>query len=94
VSVASIWEISIKHALGKLVLPATPSVLIGTSAERFSTQFLSIQTEHALAAPRLPPHHKDPFDRMLVAQTLVEALTLVTADEAIRKYACPILWGI
>ena len=49
--------------------------------------------EHALALADLPAHHKDPFDRILVAQAQVEKLTLVTADDKIKAYAVPILWG-
>lgn len=93
VSVASIWEIGIKHVLGKLTLPAPVDTLVTASRERFDLQLLPIGAEHALLAPTLPPHHKDPFDRMLVAQALVEGLTLVTADTALRSYSCPLLWA-
>jgi PIN domain nuclease of toxin-antitoxin system len=80
-------------ALGKITLATPPDSLIATSLERFSTEFLTIQIEHAMTAPTLPVHHKDPFDRMLVAQALAEELTLITADEILRKYACSILWA-
>jgi PIN domain nuclease of toxin-antitoxin system len=75
VSVASIWKIGIKHELGKLILPVALDTLVTVSRERFDLQVLSIGADHALVAPTLPPHHKDPFDRMLVAQALVEGLT-------------------
>ncbi len=93
VSVVSIWEIGIKHALGKLTLPVPLDALVAASCERFDLEVLPVGAKHALLAPTLPPHHKDPFDRMLVAQALVEGLTLITADAALRAYNCPLLWA-
>jgi PIN domain nuclease of toxin-antitoxin system len=83
VSAASIWEISIKSALGKL--EADPKeVLAAISPAGFS--LLPISGEHAARVRELPPHHKDPFDRMLVAQASVEPLILLTNDDALRPY--------
>jgi PIN domain nuclease of toxin-antitoxin system len=83
VSAASIWEISIKSALGKL--EADPKeVLAAISPAGFS--LLPISGEHAARVRELPLHHKDPFDRMLVAQALVEPLILLTNDDALRPY--------
>ena len=83
VSAASIWEVSIKSALGKLA--ANPSeVLAGIEPAGFSLQ--PITGEHAAKVAELPMLHKDPFDRMLVAQASVEPMLLLTNDEALRGY--------
>ena len=87
VSVASIWELGIKQASGKIKLPEDIRTLI--KANRFDV--LSITAEHALAATTLPPHHRDPFDRMLIAQANIEGLILVTRDESIEKYDVKLL---
>lgn len=87
VSVATAWEIAIKKALGKLKVP--DNYQEGLRRYRFTP--LDITTEHALAVEQLPPHHKDPFDRMLIAQARIERLTLVTHDPNIRAYGIPIL---
>lgn len=88
VSAATAWEISIKKAIGKLSLPEG-SYLEELALHRFTA--LDITTEHALAVENLPPHHKDPFDRMLIAQAQIEKLTLITRDEKIKKYDVPII---
>jgi len=82
VSAASIWEIVIKKALGKLDLPTSFREIL--AAESFQT--LDITTAHAFQVESLPLHHRDPFDRMLIAQCQVEGLILVTNDPEIRKY--------
>ena len=87
VSVASAWEVAIKVALGKLALPGRFED--GVEAHGFSK--LPIEFRHAEALVALPRHHADPFDRMLVAQALVEGMTLVTRDGALRAYGVPIL---
>jgi PIN domain nuclease of toxin-antitoxin system len=83
VSAASIWEISIKSALGKLVAKAS-DVLAGIEPAGFS--ILPITGEHAAKVAELPMLHKDPFDRMLVAQASVEPMVLLTNDETLRGY--------
>jgi PIN domain nuclease of toxin-antitoxin system len=87
VSVASIWEIEIKRAAGKLHAPPD----VGERALDQGFAPLVIDFAHALAAGRLPPHHHDPFDRMLVAQARVEGMTLATADGALAEYDVPVL---
>lgn len=77
VSAATAWEISIKKALGKLEAPDDLEEALLTS--RF--QSLPITISHALLAGQLPPHHDDPFDRLLVAQSRIERLTLITRDQ-------------
>ena len=82
VSAAVLWEIVIKAQLGKL--HASLDAVFDLSADGFRE--LPIRGLHARVAGELPPHHKDPFDRMLAAQAQVEGLTLVTSDEIFRKY--------
>lgn len=82
VSAASAWEIAIKRALGKLQAPE--DLVAALSANRF--QHLPVTIEHALYAGALPRHHDDPFDRMLVAQALLEKLTIITRDTSIPAY--------
>jgi PIN domain nuclease of toxin-antitoxin system len=81
-SAATVWEVAIKHALGKLVGPDDLPERVRDSG----FQPLPIADRHAIVAARLPFHHRDPFDRVLVAQALVEGLTLVTRDLEIQKY--------
>lgn len=76
------WELGIKRSLGKLDMP--DGLVEALVAGGFAT--LAITTEHAQRAPQLPLHHKDPFDRMLIAQAQLESLTLVTADDTVRAY--------
>ncbi len=87
VSAATIWEIEIKRALGKL---QAPEDAIERSDES-GYERLSVTFEHAREAGRLPPLHGDPFDRILVAQACVEGLTLASADAAIKQYDVPVL---
>ncbi len=82
VSVASVWEVEIKRALGKLEAPEDLPYAMAVSG----FDELPILLSHAVLAGRLPRHHDDPFDRMLVAQAVVEDLVLVTADPAMSQY--------
>lgn len=90
VSAATAWEIAIKHALGRLAFPIDRFV---TEVEAAGFSHLPIRADHALAAGSLPRHHADPFDRILVAQALIEGLTLVSDDAAIAAYDVPLLRG-
>ena len=83
VSAASIWEISIKAALGKLAASSS-DVLAAVEPAGFS--LLAITGEHAAQVAALAPHHRDPFDRLLVAQAMAEPMRLVTNDEVLRAY--------
>ena len=89
VSVASAWECSIKSALGKLRLPRN----FEKAVEQGGFEKLLISFAHAEAAGRLPPHHSDPFDRMLVAQARAESLVLVTHDRQFEPYDVEMLWA-
>ena len=84
VSAASIWEAAIKTALGKLTV-ALDDLVAGIAASGFSE--LPITALHAARVAALPDHHRDPFDRMLIAQALHEPLHLLTADAALRRYS-------
>jgi PIN domain nuclease of toxin-antitoxin system len=85
-SVASIWEMGIKAAIGKLPLPEPVDSYVSSRIVRLGTITLDITASHALQASALPPHHKDPFDRMLIAQAQIENMMLVSADSIFSKY--------
>lgn len=82
VSAVSVWEISIKKAIGKLDIP--DNLLEEIETHRFD--LLDITAEHAKLAGELPPIHQDPFDRMLIAQSMLDSFTLITRDKTIPKY--------
>ena len=82
VSAVSVWEVAIKRALGKLAVPAD----LFDQAAAAGCLALPVTWAHARAVEALPPHHADPFDRMLIAQARVEGLTLLTADRAFAAY--------
>jgi PIN domain nuclease of toxin-antitoxin system len=86
VSAATIWEVGIKQAAGKLGPADLPEKIVECELRE-----LPIAAAHALTAARLPAFHRDPFDRVLIAQARCEGLTLVTRDPAIQKYEVPIL---
>ena len=87
VSSAVIWEIEIKKALGKLVIPSQFRQVL---AEQ-SFEMLPVTVEHAYAVGDLPSYHRDPFDRMLIAQATVEGFTVVTHDRIFERYKIPII---
>ena len=91
-SIASIWEIVIKVQSGKLNLPrpAGPYVLRKLAENRISS--LPISLDHLLALERLPMHHRDPFDRMLIAQSIEEDWPIITADPKFKQYPVQIIW--
>lgn len=86
VSSASVWEVGIKQALGKLTGEGSLAEYVRDSG--FAV--LSISADHAIAASVLPPHHRDPFDRILIGQALVEGLTVMTRDRVFDAYDVPI----
>ena len=89
-SAASAWEIAIKYAIGRLPLPEPPADYLPERMRVNRVQPLSINPAHALAVATLPLHHRDPFDRILVAQARIEDLTLVTADKILELYDVPV----
>jgi PIN domain nuclease of toxin-antitoxin system len=91
-SVASAWEIAIKAALGKLQIPEPADRYVPSRLAHYHFNLLSITLEHALAVYHLPLLHRDPFDRLLVVQSQLEGLPLVTADAAITQYGVAAVW--
>jgi PIN domain nuclease of toxin-antitoxin system len=85
-SAASAWEIAIKHALGKLRLPEPPVSYVPARVNALGVQSLPIEHAHAVHVATLPPHHRDPFDRILVAQAQLDDLPILTADPLIAAY--------
>ena len=91
-SAASSWEISIKYALGRLPLPEPPEQFLPVELEKNRIDSLSVIDAHAFQAGRLPRHHADPFDRMLVAQAQIESLVILSNDRKLIHYDVEILW--
>ena len=90
ISAASVWEIAIKHALGRGDMPVS-----GEDAARYFREsgyrFLAVEPEHAVAVEGLAAHHQDPFDRILVAQALAEPMRLMTHDPLVARYSDTII---
>jgi len=86
ISVATIWEIAIKHSLGRDDMPVSSQDALGYFRES-GYRFLSVEPEHAAAVDDLPAHHADPFDRILVAQAIVEPMRLMTHDPMLCRYS-------
>jgi PIN domain nuclease of toxin-antitoxin system len=91
-SVASIWEIQIKQALGKITLKKPLRQIIADQIQRNRIEILPIKLEHALRLESLPSHHKDPFDRMLVSQAIEENCRIISHDPLITKYNLNAIW--
>ena len=91
-SVASAWEIAIKAQAGKLRIPEQAATYVPTRAAYYGMEILQIHLAHALALQSLPLRHRDPFDRMLIVQSQVEKLSILTADPAIRAYSVDAIW--
>ena len=85
-SAASTWEIAITYALGKLPLPESPEHYVPNRMMRNGVKALPVECHHTLQVANLPPHHKDPFDRLLVAQSQLEEMTLLTSDAVFAAY--------
>jgi len=93
-SVASSWEVMIKLGLGKLRLDEDWGGIIDREIRENAFRILPVKLEHTLALARLPPLHRDPFDRMLVAQAIAEGFTLATKDPLVNQYPLvSTLWG-
>lgn len=86
-SAANFWELRIKQELGKLHLPDDPTAAIAANG----FVLLAISAAHGWRAGGLPPHHRDPFDRLLVAQAEMAGMVLVTRNDAIPRYGVPVL---
>jgi len=91
-SAASLWEMAIKLSLGKLSLAQPFEVLIPQQMRLNGIKLLGIEIEHTAAVSKLPFHHRDPFDRLLIAQAMVEQIPIVSADTAFDTYSTKRLW--
>jgi PIN domain nuclease of toxin-antitoxin system len=91
VSAVSGWEIAIKAALGKLLVPVDPRRWLPEQVRAANFTPLSVTLEHALGVSDLPRHHADPFDRLLLAQAVAEELTIVTGDRQFDAYGVPLV---
>lgn len=91
-SAASTWEIAVKHALGRLPLPATPDQFVPQQRERHGIEALPINEESTLHVARLPALHRDPFDRLLVCQAIVHGLVVLGPDPLIAQYPVRTTW--
>lgn len=92
VSAVTAWEIAIKHGLGKIFLPEDPAMFVPSRLTASGCTALAIEHADALIAGALPHHHRDPFDRLLIAQSQALGVPLCTADKAIRAYRVEVLW--
>jgi PIN domain nuclease of toxin-antitoxin system len=91
-SVVSAWEIAIKNGLKSLSLPEPVQVFIRRARMLHKIESLDLDEEAILQLPRLPPLHRDPFDRMLVCQAIAEGMAILTPDELIRQYPVRTIW--
>jgi PIN domain nuclease of toxin-antitoxin system len=91
-SVASIWEIAIKASLGKLTLSLTVDELVVQGASNNGIAILPVLAKHASRVASLPFHHRDPFDRLLVAQALTEGYAVLSRDESLEAYGVRLMW--
>ncbi len=91
-SVASVWELQIKIKLGKFNFSDTFENVIIQEQQTNNLQILPVELSHALYLENLPLHHKDPFDRLLISQAIVENMTLVSADASFANYQVNLLW--
>lgn len=91
-SAATAWEIAIKTARGRLELPEDPTRYVSSRMNLHGFQALPVQIHHAVQVYKLPMHHADPFDRLLVAQSQIEIIPLISVDAEIRKYEIELVW--
>jgi len=91
-SIASVWEILIKVQAGKLNLPRPAGKYVIRKLAENRIEILPISVDHLLAVERLPMHHRDPFDRMLIAQSMEENIPVVTADRIFTRYPVEVIW--
>lgn len=91
-SVVSVWEIAIKHARGRLDLPRPPAEYLPDRIAHYGYEPLRVEVSHALQAGSLSAHHNDPFDRLLIAQALVERLPILSADPHFARYGVEVIW--
>ncbi|MEE8540926.1 MAG: type II toxin-antitoxin system VapC family toxin [Desulfobacterales bacterium] len=91
-STASSWEVAIKYKIGRLPLPEVPESFIPTELAKNRIDSLPIVNDHSFRAGQLPTHHRDPFDRMLIAQAQIENMEIISSDHQISLYDVKIAW--
>ena len=91
-SVGSVWELAIKKSLGRVELTVPLSWLVDEQLKHLRANLLNIRREHALLVESLPFHHRDPFDRLLIAQAIAEDLSLLSADHQLDPYTVTRVW--
>lgn len=91
-SVASVWEMQIKLQFGRLKLNLPLSELVAEQQQTNKIIILDVKLEHILALEKLPPHHKDPFDRLLIAQAEIEQAVLISKDQIFKEYPVKTVW--
>jgi len=91
-SMASVWEMAIKHSIGKLPLTQPFEQFLSEQLERNGFRLLPIEWGHLIRVSSLPLHHRDPFDRLIIAQSLMENMTVVSADQAFDAYGVTRFW--
>jgi PIN domain nuclease of toxin-antitoxin system len=92
-SAATAWEVSIKARSGKLNLPGPPAECVPAFMAKQGLRPLPVTHLHAVKVYDLPPHHQDPFDRVIIAQAMVEGFTVMTSDRIFGKYAVDVFWS-
>lgn len=91
-SSVSVWEMVVKHRLGKLNLPKPPDVVVPQLRDAYGIRRLPLDDDAVYASKKLPDLHRDPFDRLLLSQAMVGGMTLVTSDEQLHAYPVNTLW--
>jgi PIN domain nuclease of toxin-antitoxin system len=91
-SAATAWEISIKASLGKVKLPSPPRTCVPAFMEKQGLKPLPVNQLHAVQVYDLPKHHRDPFDRLIIAQAIVENMAVLTADHDFERYPVEVVW--
>jgi PIN domain nuclease of toxin-antitoxin system len=91
VSVVSLWEIALKTSLDKLVAPRSGDAYVAYAAD-LTAQWVAVEARHSFPLFSMPLKHKDPFDRLLIAQALVDGYTLVSKDRHFKQYGVPVIW--
>lgn len=92
VSHASLWEMTLKHGAGKLALPRSPREWWAEQVDRWRIVEVALTAESLLRGSELPPHHRDPFDRVILAQAQMDGMTIVSPDALFPPYGIPVLW--
>jgi len=91
-SVASLWEILIKARIGKIPLPQPTGPFVMSKLQLNGVRLLNVTQDHVLRVESLPDHHRDPFDRMLIAQSLEERIPVISADRVFARYPVELIW--